>query len=268
MSKVQKLVNIPEYWQLPPRQRPRTFKGLIRLLMKMKKEISGTWERVVTDANTGEVLQVVWSKNAVTDNGALNTLKNSFAASSGAVAVYNVMAIASDAGSCKTSSSIAAGSVTSIPVTGLAATIASGSQIIVGYGTANATTCTLSATASSGATSISVSSVTIPAGGIASGADVVPIPVVTDNPSSLTGAAYLSLVSGDYAYTAGSGAGNRTCTITKKFPGASTTAGTYTSARMSNANPVATGSVGATLYLPQATINSSTDQTFVFVIKI
>jgi hypothetical protein len=264
----QRLVSIPEYWQLPEADRPTTFPEMIDVLLRMKKEISGHWQRLVTDSVTGEILQEVWAQNVITDNGALNALKNIFFSTGGTITVYNVMGIAPDAGSCKTSSSISAGSITSVPITGLAASIPSGTQIKIGYGIANETLATTSSLTSSGATTIAVTSVTIPSGGIPAGADVVPVPLVTDNPSSLSSAAYLSLASGDYAYTAGSGSGNRVCTVTKKFPGASTTAGTYTSARLSNANPVASGSVGATLYLPQATINGSTDQTFVFVIKL
>jgi hypothetical protein len=56
--------------------------------------------------------------------------------------------------------------------------------------------------------------------------------------------------------------------VTKKFLGASTAAGTYTAARLTNANPIVSGSVGATLFLPQATINSGTDQTYAFIVKL
>jgi hypothetical protein len=264
-----KKVNIPEYWQLEPRRRPRTFKGLLKILTKAQREITGVWERTITDSETGEVLERLWSYNVITDNGALNAIKNYFAATGAAVAPTNIMCISTEVASTKTSSSIAAGAITSVPVTALSSALASGSQIVVGYGTANATTATLSAGAASGATSITVTSVTIPAGGIPAGADVVPIPLSTDNPTGTpTGGQYQSLVSGDFSYTPGVGSGNRTGTVTKKFLGASTTAGTYTAARLSNANPIVSGAVGATLFLPQATINGSTDQTFVFIIKL
>jgi hypothetical protein len=268
-KKVKHLVNIPEYWQLEPRRRPRTFSGLLKILKKSQREITGVWERTITNHETGEVLERLWSYNVITDNGALNAIKNYFAYTGGTVNPTNIMCISTEVASTKTSSSISAGAITSVPVTALSSALANGSQIIIGYGTANATTATLSAGASSGATSITVSSVTIPGGGIASGADVVPVPTSTDNPTGTpTGGQYQSLVSGDFSYTPGVGSGNRTGTVTKKFLGASTTAGTYTAARLSNANPIVSGAVGATLFLPQATINSSTDQTFVFIIKL
>lgn len=260
------LCSIPEYWQIPERKRPTSIQELARILDR--KYISGLWERRTTDALTGEVLEVLFAQNVITDTGALNALKNTFADTGGAIAIYKYMAIGTEVASTKTTAVLNAGAITSVSVTALTSAIANGSQIILGYGTANATTATLSAGAASGATSISVTSVTIPSGGIPSGSDVVPVPLSTDNPSSLTGAQYQTLVSGDFVYTAGVGSGNRTATVTKKYVGASYTAGTYTSARLSNANPIATGSVGATLFLPQATINSSTDQTYVFIIKL
>jgi hypothetical protein len=266
---MQRLVNIPEYWTVPADERPTTFAAMIALLQQQHKDISGHWMRQSTDARTGEVLDEVWSHNVITDNGGMAAIKNAFAATGSTIGVFNVMAIAQDAGSCKVGAGgISAGTPTTLTITGLGANLSNGSQVIAGYGIANATTFTLGASASSGATSLTVSGGTVPSGGIPAGADIVPVALATDNPGSLSSAAYLALTSPDFVYTAGSGSGNRTVTVTKKFPGASTTAGTYTSARLSNANPVASGSVGATLFLPQATINSTTDQTYVFVIKI
>jgi hypothetical protein len=96
----------------------------------------------------------------------------------------------------------------------------------------------------------------------------VPVAPSTDNPSSVSGAQYQTLASGDFDYTAGSGDGNRIVTATKTFLGASTTAGTYTTMRLSNANPIASNSVGAVLYVAKASINTDTDQTFSFIVQL
>jgi hypothetical protein len=152
--------------------------------------------------------------------------------------------------------------------------IPANAQIKIDYGTGSEETVVTTAGASSGATSIT--GITAVGGGTftaafshAIGKSVVPVALPTDNPSSSpTGAQYQSLVSGDFSSISGSGQGNRTRTITKKYLGSGTTAATYTWCRLTNANPIVSGSVGASCIVPQAVINSTTDETFVIVIKL
>ncbi len=123
-----------------------------------------------------------------------------------------------------------------------------------------------------GATSLPVTAIGggayIPANNHAVGVSLVQLAPVTDNPSaSPAGAQYLTLVAADFGSVSGSGVGNRQIVATKKFPGASTTAGSYTAVRLSNANPIVAGSVGVTSFIPKAVINPTTDQTFPITIK-
>lgn len=264
-----KIITIPDYWDLPEELRPETFEEMCKLLIP-RPGISGFWRVMGTDNRTGEVLSEIWTPNAITDNGAQYAIGNLFAASGGANNPMNVMCISTEAGSSSLTTALTAGQtgITSLAVNALPNAIASGTTLKLSYSTGQEETCVTSALANSGATSISVTSFTSTFAH-AIGATVVPVASPTDNPSSSpTGAQYLSLVSGDFGSISGSGIGNRTRTITKKFLGASTTAATYTWCRLCNANPIVSGSVGASCIVPQAVINSTTDQTFSVVIKL
>lgn len=261
-------VGFREYWQLPEADRPKCFEELCEMLNPLPG-IRGIWQVIATDARTNEVLDCSWVSNSITDSGASYAISNLFSSSGGANSPMNVMCISTDAGSTALTTALTNGnSYTSLAVSALPASIPSGTTLKIDYATGSEETCVTSALANSGATSISVTSFTA-SFSHAIGKTVVPVAAVTDNPSSSpTGAQYLSLVSGDYSSITGTGIGNRTRTITKKFPGASTTAATYTQARLSNANPIVSGSVGAACIVPQAVINSTTDQTFIIVIKL
>jgi len=263
-----KYVAFPEYWELPASKRPQTLQEVCDILLPLPG-IRGIWEMITTDNRTNEVLERSIFKNAITDNGAQGAIGNLFAATGAAFNPMNVMCISTEAGSTALTTALSSGAVTtSLPVSALPAAIASGTTLKIDYSTGSEETCVTSATASLGATSISVTSFTT-LFAHAIGKTVVPVAPVTDNPtSSPTGAQYLSLVSGDFGSLSGSGIGNRTRTITKKFPGATTTAATYTWCRLCNANPIVSGAVGASCIVPQAVINSTTDQTFIIVIKL
>ena len=89
--------------------------------------------------------------------------------------------------------------------------------LILGYGTGQTQTVTVSAAASAGATSISVTSFTANAA-YAIGSNVVPQPAVGENPSSLGGTISYSGAYTNPTFTpAGSGAGNRSMTMTYTF---------------------------------------------------
>lgn len=263
-----KYVAFPEYWDRPASKRPQTLQEVCDILLPLPG-IRGIWEVTASDARTGEVLERSIYRNAITDAGASYAIGNLFSSSGGANSPMNVMCISTDAGSTALTTALTNGnSYTSLAVSALPASIASGTTLKIDYATGSEETCVTSALANSGATSISVTSFTA-LFSHAIGKTVVPVAPVTDNPSSSpSGAQYLSLVSGDYSSITGSGIGNRTRTITKQFPGASTVAATYTQARLCNANPIVSGSVGAACIVPQAVINSSTNQTFQVIIKL
>jgi hypothetical protein len=269
-----KNVAFPEYWALPARERPQSLQALCALLMP-QPGIRGIWEVRTSDARTGEIWERSVYKNAITDNGAQYAIGNLFASTGAASLPMNVMCISTEAGSSTLSSGLSSGtSYTSLSVNALPNAIPAGYQLVIDYGTGSAETVITTAGASASATTITgitaVPSGTYVAGfNHSSSASVVPVALVTDNPSSSpTGSQYLNLVSGDYGAISGTGQGNRTRTITKLFAGATTVAATYTWVRLANANPLVSGSVGASCIIPQAVINSSTDQTFIVVIKL
>jgi hypothetical protein len=263
------LVAFPEYWERPASKRPQTLQEVCDLLLPLQG-IRGIWEVTASDNRTGEILERNILKNAITDNAAGYAIGNLFYASGASYAPMNVMCISTDAGSTALTTALVATTVyTSLAVSALPAAIASGTTLKIDYATGSEESVVTSAPASLGATSISVTSFAA-AFSHAIGKTVVPVALVTDNPSSSpTGAQYLSLIAGDFSAVAfTTGVGNRTRTVTKKFPGASTTAATYTQARLCNANPIVSGSVGAACIVPQAVINGTTDQTFAVVIKL
>lgn len=257
---------MPEIWQLPEHERPRSLHEIAAQFGK--PYVNGIWEIRTTDARTEEVLKVLFCRNVVTDLGAMAMLKNTICDTGGAVDPFKYIAIGKDAGSTKLSSGLTtATNYTSLPVSSLPANIPSGTHLLIGYQTAQEQEVVTSALANAGDTSISINSYTTTSA-VDNFADVVPIPLSTDNPSSVSGAQYQTLSISDIDYDAGVGPSNRIATVVKKFLGASTTAGTYTSVRLSNANPITTDSVGVTLFIPQTGISSSIDQTFTAIIQI
>ncbi|SRR6266550_3590415 len=273
---MKRLITIPEYWQLPEQERPETFKELCEKFLS-RPHISGFWRVVGEDNRTGEIVSEIWCSNVITDKGAIYSIGNLFAATGAANAPMNVMCISTDAGSSTLTTALTAGTPpgsATLAVAALPAAIPANAVLKLDYGTGSEESCATTAGASSSATSIT--GITAVGGGTftpafshAIGKTVVPVALVTDNPSSTpTGGVYLALSGGDYGSISGSGVGNRSLTITKKFPGASTTAGTYTWCRLSNANPIVAGAVGASMIVPQAVINSTTDETFTVVIKL
>jgi hypothetical protein len=267
-------VAFKEYWDLAEQDRPQSFAELCELLLP-QPGIRGIWEVTAIDRRSGNILQRSWLPNAITDNGAQYAIGNLFAAAGATYAPMNVMCISTEAGSSTLTSALtASSSYTSLAVNALPNAIPANAQLVLDYGTASAETVATTAGASASATSIT--GITAVGGGTFTaahnhsiGASVVPVALVTDNPSaSPAGAQYLTLVTGDFGALSGSGVGNRTRTITKLFAGATTAAATYTWCRLCNANPIVSGSVGASCIVPQAVIDSSTDQTFAVVIKL
>ncbi len=187
---------------------------------------------------------------------------------------YKYMCISTEVSSQTLSSALTAGAtITAIPITGATFAIPAGQVFLDWNGSGVPPSQTTpqetltTAGCAAGATSLPVTSFVL-VNNHAIGAKVVPVAPVTDNPSaSPAGAQYQTLVAGDFSSVSGSGTGNRTIVATKKFPGNTTVAGSYTAVRLSNTNPIVAGSVGVTSFVPPAVINGSTDQTMTTTIK-
>jgi hypothetical protein len=229
----------------------------------------GLWCFTISDRYTGNVLKEIWTKNIVTDNGATAMLKNTWNNAGSAVSIFNQIAVAAQAGSTTLQTALSNGQtgVTSLTVAALPASIPSGTTLTIGYGTGTTQNVTTSALANSGATSITVTSFTANAA-YAVGTNVVPVPTTSDNPSSVTGAQYSGgLSSGAFTFS-GTGAGNRQVVITYTFNGGSFTAGNYTEAYTTNANPIASNSTASHLITTPMALNSTTNLTVTITEKV
>ncbi len=266
-------VAFKEYWSLPEAQRPQTLEEVCALLLP-EPGIRGIWEIVASDNRTGEILERNIYRNAITDLGAQASIGNLFAATANAYGLMNIACISTEAGSTTLTTALVAGTAPTGAALGIAAApnaIPAGT-VKIDYSTGSEELVQTTGCAAN-ATSLPVTAVGggvfTPAYSHAVGKSVVPVAPVTDNPSaSPAGAQYLALVAADYSPLTGTGQGLRTRTITKKYPGISTPAGTYTWFRLCNANPIVANSVGASCIVPQAIINGTTDQTFTAVIKL
>jgi len=266
------LVNIPEYWQELPHRRPKTLHGLVKLLRRTHKNkpIEGLWEIKTIEHATGKILRKVWAWNVITDKGAQFALENLFNDTASLNPIFKYMAITTNSGSSYNTGAIASGSpITTLAVASLPAIIPNGTVCTVDYGGANPETVTLTAQASAGAVSVTFTSWT-PGFAHTSNKPFVPNPSSADNPAALSGTvAYQTLINTDFVNSIGVGSGNRQRTISKKFLGASTTAGMYTEAWMCNTNPVSgAGQVASHIIVPQASIAVGIDQIFTFVVKL
>lgn len=212
--------------------------------------------------------------SAITDTAVQAAMADIFAPSAVTTTPYNIMMISTEVGSTTTTASFTASQagVTSIPIAAAPFAIPAGNvylDYVSGNG-ANGPNPQEYLTTSgciAGATSLPVTSFTT-LYAHASGVSVVPVALVTDNPSAApAGAQYQTLTSGAYGAISGTGVGNRTRVITATFAGASTTAATYTAIRLVNANPVVSGSTGATSYIPKAVIDSTHNGTFQITVK-
>lgn len=229
----------------------------------------GLWCFQISDRYTGEVTKEIWTKNIVTDNGATGMLKNTWNNAGSAVAIFNQIAISAQAGSTTLQSALSNGQtgITALTVAALPAAIPSGTTLTIGYGTGTTQNVVTSALANSGATSISVTSFTANAA-YSVGSNVVPVPTTSDNPSSVTGAQYSGALSSGAFTFSGSGAGNRQVVISYTFNGGSFTAGNYTEAYTSNANPIVSGSTASHLITTPMALNGTTNLTVTITEKV
>lgn len=260
-------VTLPEYHKLTG-VRPRGFAEFCDMFEAEQGPL-GLWELKVTDRFTGEIVKRIWTKNIVTDNGATAMLKNTWNNAGSAVSIMNQIAIAIQAGSTTLTTALTNGQtgITSLAVAALPASIPSGTVLVVGYGTGQTQNVTTSALASSGATSITVTSYTSNAA-YAIGTNVVPTPTTSDNPSSVSGAQYSGALSSGAFTFSGTGAGNRQVVISFTFNGGSFTAGNYTEAYTCNANPIVSNATASHLITTPMALNASTNLTVTVTEKV
>lgn len=261
------LVTLPEYHKLTT-VKPQDFNAFTDMFEATEGPL-GLWCLKVSDKVTGEIVKEIWTKNVVVDNGATAMLKNTWNNAGSAISIFNQIAIAAQAGSTTLQTALTNGQtgVTTLTVAALPASIPSGTTLTIGYGTGQTQNVTTSALANSGATSISVTSFTSNAA-YAVGTNVVPVPTTSDNPSSVTGAQYSGALSSGAFTFSGTGAGNRQVVITYTFNGASFTAGNYTEAYTTNANPIASGSTASHLITTPMALNSTTNLTVTITEKV
>lgn len=259
-------VTLPEYHQSG--LKPRGFTEFCDMFEAHSGPL-GLWELKVSDRFTGDILKRIWTKNVVTDNGATAMLKNTWNNAGSAIAIFNQLVVAANAGSTTLQTALTNGQtgITSLSVAALPASIASGVTLTLGYGTGQTQNVTTSGTASAGATSITVTSFTANAA-YAIGSNVVPNPAVSDNPSSSSGAQYSGALSSGAFTFSGSGAGNRSVVVTFTFNGGSFTAGNYTEAFTANANPIVAGATASHLITTPMALNSTTNLTVTVTEKV
>lgn len=256
------LVNHPDYWRSSVK--PRGFAAFCEMVDTQGK-ITGIWEWKQWNPKTGEVLKREWTKNVVTDHGAVNILGSAMANASNASQWNNIL-LTNNSGSTTLTTALTNGetAVTSLAVAAIPAAIpldypapisSTVTQLTVGYGTGQTQVVSMNGAASELATSLTTVSYTSNAA-YAIGTNVVPLPNVGENPSNanLTANATTALsqysgnlASGAFTYNATTGAGNRNVVISFTFAnstnGGTTSNGNYTDAWITN---VSSGASNAT----------------------
>src|SRR5579859_6412414 len=183
------LVTLPEYYKC--QVKPRNFQDWTEMYDAQEYGVLGLWELKSFDARTGTVLQRIWAKNIITDNGATSALKNLWNNAGSTVSVMNQIAVSASSGSTTLTTALTNGQtgVTSLAVAALPAAVpldypapisSTATQLQLGYGTGQTQTVTVGSAAAQAATSITVSSFTSNAA-YAIGTNVVPLPNVGEN---------------------------------------------------------------------------------------
>lgn len=264
-----KYASVPSYWRTKKgaeRQRkPKSYEEILRLT----KRHECPWQFETWDTQTGELYERSVFKNVITDNGAISLLKNLWNSSGSAVPIMSHVVISPNGCATKLTSATGTSPITTLSVTALPAAIANGATLTLGYGGATTQTVTINNSGgyAIGATSLTVNSFT-PSINYPVGTDLVAIPSVTDNPSSVSGTVDSgALSSGAFTYNATTGLGNRNCVISVTFVGTTGNAGTYTEAYTSNAGTIAANSTASHVIFPGFVLNSSTSETLTLTEK-
>jgi hypothetical protein len=95
MSKL--LITLPEYWKT--QVKPRNFEDWAAMYDAADHGPLGLWEIKSVDARTGEIIQRIWARNVITDNGATAALKNTWNNAGSAISIFNQIAVAAASGS-------------------------------------------------------------------------------------------------------------------------------------------------------------------------
>lgn len=262
-----KYASIPSYWKTKKgteRQRkPQSYEEILRLA----KAHECPWQFEQWDTETGELYERFCIKNIITDNGGISLLKNLWNNAGSAVTIMNHVVISPNGVAVSLTSATGTTAITSISVTALQAALPAGSTLVIGFGGATTQTITTTGTNSLGATSITVSSFT-PSINYPIGTNVVANPLVTDNPSSVSGSQDSgALAGGAFTFTATSGTGNRNVVITTTFTGSTGNAGNYTEAYTSNAGTIASNSTASHVIFPQFALGSGLSETLTLTEK-
>jgi hypothetical protein len=98
------------------------------------------------------------------------------------------------------------------------------------------------------------------------GTAIVANPVVTDNPSSVSGSVDSGALSGGaFTYTPTSGTGNRQVSISSTLTGTTGNAGNYTECYTSNNGTIGTGTTASHVIFPALVLTTSTNETISLV---
>src|SRR6266576_2948675 len=123
MSKL--IVADPLYYKTAVK--PLNFEAWAEMYEPTGPDPLGLWEVKLTDRFTGKILQRIWARNVITDNGATAALKNTWNNAGSAVAIFNQIAISKDSGSTTLTSALTSGNaVTTLAVQALPAAIGTG----------------------------------------------------------------------------------------------------------------------------------------------
>lgn len=285
------LINIEGYWK-NSQVRPRGFTELCDMVETHGK-VTGIWMWEQWDPKTGEVRKREITKNVVTDDGAIEIFKCAIANAVPA-AVFNNIYINNNSGSSQLSSALTNGQIittgANLAVLALPAQVplnypspanAAVTTLTLGYGTGQTQTVTMNATTAQGATNLNVVGFTTNAA-YAANSNIVPLPNIAENPSNANLKANQSgvvemysgvIASGNFTYTATTGAGNRSVVITFVFKnsvnGGSTPNGSYTDAWLVNVTTAAAANnyVAHEINTPMQ-VNNSNNVTVTMTLKI
>jgi len=247
-----KYIAVPGYWRKDIK--PTTYEEVVSRSARHQC----VWQLENWDANTGELYERECHHNVITDNGGISMLKNLWNSSGSAVTIMSHLVVSPNGFATKLTAATGTSPITTLSVTALTVGLANGSTLTLGYNGSTPQTVTLNATASVGNTSLTVVSFT-PSANFPISTDLVAIPSVTDNPSSVSGTVDCGAPS--FTYNPTTGLGNRNVVIIATAVGTAGNAGTYTEAYTSNNATIGTGTTASHIIIPGFVLNSSSNET-------
>lgn len=256
-----KYIAVPGYWR--GKQKPISFEEVVQGSARHQC----IWQLENWDANSGELYERACHHNVITDNGGISMIKNLWNSAGSAIAIGSHVTVSPNGFATKLTAATGVSPITTLSVTALINGLANGSTMTLGYNGATPQTVTLNAIANAGNTSLTVVSFT-PSANFPIGTDIVAIPSVTDNPSSVSGTVDSGALSaGAFTYNATTGNGNRNVVIVATETGTSGNAGTYSEAYTGNNATIATGTTFSHIIIPGFVLNSSTNETLTLTEK-